>query len=177
MNYKFTSLIALVVSILVLTGSLSFVVYAQDQMVVALGGDVEGWDPATEIYYAAGEIVRNCYDALLTYEVIPAEESPYGVAVKDPNKLKGQLAESWSVSSDGKEYTFHLREDVVFASGAKLTAEDVRWTVERGLNVKGGVSWLWNVIGVSSIDQVEVVEHHTENKYHQEGGKMKQFAQ
>ena len=27
------------------------------EMVVALGGDVEGWDPATEIFYAAGEIV------------------------------------------------------------------------------------------------------------------------
>ena len=45
-----------------------------DQIVVALGGDVEGWDPVTVIYYAAGEIVRNCYDSLLTLDVIPAEK-------------------------------------------------------------------------------------------------------
>ena len=132
-----------------------------NEMIVALGGDVEGWDPATEIYYAAGEIVRNCYDSLITYEVMPASEAPYGVAMLDTNKPTGMLAESWDVSADGTIYTFHLRDDVVFASGNTLTAEDVRWTVERGLNVPGGVSWLWNTMGIASTDQVVVVDDLT----------------
>jgi len=131
------------------------------EMVVALGGDVEGWDPATEIYYAAGEIVRNCYDSLITYEVMPASESPYGVAMLDTSRPKGMLAASWEVSADGTVYTFHLRPGVTFASGNPLTAEDVRWTVERGLNIPGGVSWLWNVMGIFSVDQVEVVDDLT----------------
>lgn len=131
------------------------------EMVVALGGDVEGWDPVTEIFYAAGEIVRNCYDSLITYEVMPADEAPFGVAMLDTSKPKGMLAESWEVSADGTVYTFHLRDDVVFASGNPLTAEDVRWSVERGLNVPGGISWLWGVMGVSSVDQVEVVDNLT----------------
>jgi len=130
-------------------------------MVVALGGDVEGWDPATEIFYAAGEIVRNCYDSLITYQIMPASESPYGVAMLDTNKPTGMLASSWDVSPDGTTYTFHLRTDAVFASGNPVTAEDVRWTVERGLNIPGGVSWLWNVMGVSSASQVTVVDTHT----------------
>ena len=132
-----------------------------NQIVVALGGDVEGWDPATVIYYAAGEIVRNCYDSLLTLDVIPAEKTPYGVAMADPQKIKGELAESWTVSPDGKTITFHLRKNVVFASGNKLTADDVRYTMERGLKVPGGVGWLFGVIGVTSIDQVTVVDDHT----------------
>ena len=131
------------------------------EMIVALGGDVEGWDPATEIYYAAGEIVRNCYDSLITYEVMPASEAPYGVAMLDTNKPTGMLAESWTISPDGTAYTFTLRDDVYFASGNKLTAEDVRWTVERGLNVPGGISWLWNTMGVMSADQVEIVDDLT----------------
>lgn len=130
-------------------------------MVVALGGDVEGWDPATEIYYAAGEIVRNCYDSLITYEIIPADESPFGVAMLDSSRPKGMLAESWEVSADGTVYTFNLRKDVVFPSGNTLSAEDVRWTVERGLNIPGGVSWLWNVMGVMSADQVTIIDKHT----------------
>lgn len=134
--------------------------HAKD-VVVALGGDVEGWDPVTEIFYAAGEIVRNCYDSLLTYEVVPASESPYGIAMADPGRLKGELAESWEVSSDGTVYTFHLRRGVRFPSGATFTAEDVRWTVERGLNIPGGISWLWEVMGVTSMDQIKVIDDYT----------------
>ena len=35
------------------------------------------------------------------------------------------LAKSWTVSPDGKLYTFKLRDDVSFCSGKKFTAEDV----------------------------------------------------
>ena len=148
------------VVVLIGTALLSVVGLA-DELVVALGGDTEGWDPATEIFYAAGEIVRNCYDSLITYEVMPADESPYGVAMLDTSKPTGMLAESWDVSNDGRVYTFYLRDDAVFASGNPLTGEDVRWTVERGLNIPGGISWLWNVMGVMSADQVEVVNDLT----------------
>jgi len=129
-------------------------------MVVALGGDVEGWDPTTEIFYAAGEIVRNCYDSLITYEIMPASESPYGVAMLNVDKPVGMLARSWDVSPDGKVYTFYLREGVLFASGNRLTAEDVRWTVERALAIPG-TDWLWNVMGVSSANQVTVINDYT----------------
>jgi peptide/nickel transport system substrate-binding protein len=148
-------LIGLLLSTMLCAGALA------TELVVALGGDTEGWDPATVIYYAAGEIVRNCYDSLITYEIMPAEESPYGVAMLDVSKPTGMLARSWDVSADGKVYTFYLRDDVVFASGNRLTAEDVRWTVERGLAIPGGISWLWDVMGVTSLNQVEVVDDLT----------------
>ena len=35
------------------------------------------------------------------------------------------IAKEWSVSEDGKTYTFKLRDDVFFHNGEKLTAEDV----------------------------------------------------
>ena len=40
------------------------------------------------------------------------------------------LASRWEISQDGKEYTFHLREDVKFHNGEKLTARDVKFTIE-----------------------------------------------
>ena len=41
------------------------------------------------------------------------------------------LAKSWTVSPDGKLYTFKLRDDVQFCSGKKLTADDVIYSFRR----------------------------------------------
>ncbi len=41
------------------------------------------------------------------------------------------LAESWEVSDDGLTYTFTLRADIVFHTGRRVTADDVRWSLER----------------------------------------------
>ena len=38
------------------------------------------------------------------------------------------VAESWESDSEGKVYTFYLRDDVLFHSGNKLTAEAVSYT-------------------------------------------------
>ena len=41
------------------------------------------------------------------------------------------LAKSWTVSPDGKLYTFKLRDDVSFCSGKKFTADDVVYSFKR----------------------------------------------
>ncbi len=41
------------------------------------------------------------------------------------------LAESYDVSEDGKTYTFHLREGVVFPNGDPLNADVVVWSLQR----------------------------------------------
>lgn len=56
---------------------------------------------------------------------------------KDSNgnsNLVGDLAESWDISSDGTEYTFHLRENVLFSNGQCLEADDILYTIDRMLN-------------------------------------------
>ena len=41
------------------------------------------------------------------------------------------LAESWDISEDGLTYTFHLQEGVTFHDGTEMTAEDVKFTLDR----------------------------------------------
>lgn len=48
----------------------------------------------------------------------------------DGKSLEPGLAESWTVSPDGKEYTFKLR-DAKFADGTPVTAEDVVFSLKR----------------------------------------------
>lgn len=48
------------------------------------------------------------------------------------------LAKSWTVSPDGKLYTFKLRDDVQFCSGKKMTAEDVIYSFKRQMGQTPG---------------------------------------
>ncbi len=53
------------------------------------------------------------------------------------------LAKSWTVSPDGKLYTFKLRDDVTFCSGKKFTAEDVIYSFKRltSPELKAPLAW------------------------------------
>jgi peptide/nickel transport system substrate-binding protein len=44
------------------------------------------------------------------------------------------LAQSWEVSTDARQWTFHLRQNVYFHHGEKLSAEDVVASLERIIN-------------------------------------------
>src|SRR5882757_5344251 len=50
------------------------------------------------------------------------------VAYREDGSVGPMLAKSWSVSQDGRIYTFALRDGVRFHNGAPLTADDVLWS-------------------------------------------------
>jgi peptide/nickel transport system substrate-binding protein len=41
------------------------------------------------------------------------------------------LAKSWDISADGKTYTFHLQDGVMFHDGSAMDAEDVKFSLDR----------------------------------------------
>src|SRR6478672_7599659 len=53
------------------------------------------------------------------------------------------LAKSWTLSPDGKLYTFKLRDDVQFCSGKKFTAADVIYSFKRltSTELKAPLAW------------------------------------
>ncbi|MFJ3956181.1 ABC transporter substrate-binding protein [Arthrobacter sp. NPDC090010] len=70
------------------------------------------------------------------------------VADTDPAKVSGDLATSWSVSPDGKDYTFSLHPGAKFANGDPLDAEAVRYSIMRNLTI-GGCGSLGLQIGLT----------------------------
>ncbi|MBM3302007.1 MAG: ABC transporter substrate-binding protein, partial [Deltaproteobacteria bacterium] len=68
-----------------------------------------------------------------------------------------QVAKAWTISDDGKTYTFELRQDLsFFPSGRQLTAHDVKFSLERLKNLKLQKSWI-----VQPIESIEVVDDFT----------------
>lgn len=80
------------------------------------------------------------------------------VSYGDGGELKPHLAESWDISADGKEYLFHLRQDVKFSDGTSFNAEIVKKNFDAILNNVDLHSWLGFI---SKIAQTEVVDEHT----------------
>jgi peptide/nickel transport system substrate-binding protein len=53
------------------------------------------------------------------------------------NKYVGVVADKWTISPDGLEYDFHIRDGIKFNNGTPVTADDVKFTFE--LAQKNGV--------------------------------------
>ncbi|HEX6257567.1 MAG TPA: ABC transporter substrate-binding protein [Euzebyales bacterium] len=62
------------------------------------------------------------------------------------------VAEEWEISDDGLTYTFTLREGVTFQDGSDLTSEDVKWSLERAVNINHPESAAFLLGGVESIE-------------------------
>src|SRR3954453_23220520 len=84
-------------------------------------------------------ILTNLYDTLL---------SP----TADGKGIEPGLATAWKVSEDGSAVSLTLREGLQFSDGTPLTAEDVKWSLDRARDPNNGI---WNFL-VGSIDQVTV---------------------
>ncbi len=81
----------------------------------------------------------------------------------DPEKIEPDLAKSWEVSSDGLEWTFHLREGVQFhpfpghPDGYEMTSEDVVFSIKRAANPEHSAY----AGGYDNLESVEALDRYT----------------
>jgi peptide/nickel transport system substrate-binding protein len=74
-------------------------------------------------------------------------------------KFEPGLAESWTISPDGKEYTLKLRKDVKFHDGTPFNAEAVKFTFDRIVNPETKAQSARSLIG--PYESSEVVDANT----------------
>lgn len=98
-------------------------------------------------------------------EVLDNETS---IQAYDPLVVMGEkavsphLAVAWDISPDGLVYTFHLRDDVTFHDGSRMTAEDVAYSFRRGLTVDmNPVFWFRDALGATIDERVRNVKELT----------------
>ncbi|MGC9369691.1 MAG: ABC transporter substrate-binding protein [Paracoccaceae bacterium] len=90
-------------------------------MIVTYKDDVSTLDPAIGYDWQNWSMIKSLFDGLMDYEPGTTE-------------LKKDLAEDYTISDDGKTYTFTLRKGVTFHNGREMTAEDVKYSLDRVTN-------------------------------------------
>ncbi|MGI9413588.1 MAG: ABC transporter substrate-binding protein [Hyphomicrobiales bacterium] len=92
-------------------------------MIVTYKDDVSTLDPAIGYDWQNWSMIKSLFNGLMDYKPGTTELVP-------------DLAESMDISSDGLTYVFKLHKGVKFHNGRELTADDVKYSIERTVNPK-----------------------------------------
>ena len=90
-------------------------------LVVGQIAEPKSLDPATVTAVNDFRILMNVYDGLVRYKDGTLEVEP-------------ALADSWTISADGTEYTFNLRSGITFHDGSAFDADAVKFNFDRMLD-------------------------------------------
>jgi peptide/nickel transport system substrate-binding protein len=115
-------------------------------LVVASGADVPDLDPHLSTGYAPAAFSRNLYESLVRVEGNPPRVVPF-------------IAESWTASPDGMEYSFRLNRAAKFNDGSPITAEAIRYSFNRALRLGRGNAWM--ISGALDQNSVTAPDEHT----------------
>jgi len=117
MSRKFV-LLQMIVLLLVLSAVPSFAQTPDEStLVIAQSVDVAGLEPASVNSRAEANIFFHVFGTLFE--------------IRDDGSLMPYLANAYSISEDGKEWTFTLNEGLTCHDGEALTAEDVAYSFDR----------------------------------------------
>lgn len=108
---------------------------------VAVEQSPEPFDPATLGDNRSIELAQNVFDGLT------AIDQSTGLAIPG-------VAEHWTVSANGKVYTFHLRSGVKFQNGDPVTAQDFVYSWNRTLSPKTASPYLFFLSGIEGAEAV-----------------------
>jgi peptide/nickel transport system substrate-binding protein len=116
--------------------------------------DPPHFDPMLQVAYKTHIPLTFTHNRLVKYKAGPA-------VVPGTMPIEGDLAEAWTQPNE-TTYVFKLRRGVRWqnkppVNGRELTAEDVKYTVERFMTVPGSAY----AYMLRSVDKVEAVDKHT----------------
>lgn len=108
--------------------------------------DIITLDPGEAFELSTAEVTANSYSLLVRLDL------------DDTTKVKGDLADSWTVSDDGLTYTFKLKPGLKFASGNPVTADDVAFSAERLIKMDKSPAFLFGQFGLTGDNVTEKVK-------------------
>ena len=97
----------------------------------------------------------NVYDRLVTFGRV---EAPGGGYQFDFNTIEPELCESYELSEDGLTILFKLKENAVWHDGSPVTAEDVKWSLDRAVSAETMSKSQLASGSITSTDQFEIVD-------------------
>jgi len=113
-----------------------------NHLYLRLGSDPGSLDPALITDVQSGSIAAKLFNGLLKLDA--------------DMRIAPDIASAWSVSEDGKVYTFRLRGDARFPDGRAVTADDALYSFRRVLDpaVKSPNGWVFEKVALmEAVDQ------------------------
>jgi peptide/nickel transport system substrate-binding protein len=106
-------------------------------IIITYKDDVATLDPAIGYDWQNWSMIKSLFDGLMDYE-------------PGTTNLRKEIAEDYTISDDGKTFTFKLRKGVKFHNGRELNADDVKYSIERVVNPKTqspGAGFFGSIVG------------------------------
>lgn len=127
-------------------------------MLVALDNDIDNMDIYPFVSDASYALRMSVHTRLLQ---LPLEAGPNGTLVQKGHTPVGLIAESYESTPDGKVWRYRLRKDVKTSTGTTLTAEDAKYSYERGIQLGGSLVSLNRLLTTTKAEQLRVVDAQT----------------
>ncbi len=127
-------------------------------------------DPAYVVDVTGGSLTAKLFNGL--------------VRIDKDLTIEADIANKWSISSDGRVYTFHLRRDVLFSNGRAVKASDFVFSFQRILDPNNNCPNIWvldkirgvsefrkekaeNISGLKAIDEytLQIILEHPFNPF------------
>ena len=99
------------------------------RLTIIFAQEPDSLDPALSKDVASGRLCGYVYSNLVRFD--------------QELRVAPDLSDTWTVAPDGLTYTFHIRPDAHFASGRRVTADDVKGSFERVLAKTTGSGRTW----------------------------------
>ena len=119
---------------------------AAGDIIITYKDDVSTLDPAIGYDWQNWSIIKSLFDGLMDYKPGTTELVP-------------DLAESYEITNDGKTFTFKLRPGVKFHNGREVTAEDVKYSIERVLDPatqSPGAGFFGSIATITVVDPLTI---------------------
>jgi peptide/nickel transport system substrate-binding protein len=101
------------------------------------------------------EVSWNCYDRLISHEMKTVNGTPY----YDRDNFKMELADDMNVGD--MSVTFKLKKNATFQDGSPVTANDVKWSLDRAVSVGGFPTFQMGAGSLTKREQFVVVDNNT----------------
>jgi peptide/nickel transport system substrate-binding protein len=132
-------------------------------LTVGIPNDVGGWDFDYIAFNLTGIMVlKNTYPFGIDYGLTHIGTTP----VADTRHYIPVFAESFAPDKKKQVWTLKVRKGLTWPSGNAITADDVKWSKDRAFPAQANVAGVYRLIGLTSQDQIELVDDRTV-RFHQ----------
>lgn len=116
---------------------------ASNTVVVGISQELDSLDPHNAEYAGTREVLFNIFEGLV-------KATPEG-------EIEPAVASEYVLSDDASSITFTLRDGITFHDGSAVTAEDVKYSIERYAGIQGEGSAFSNIKDIVIADDKTIV--------------------